>query len=737
MQSHHPGPPRFTTVGEAVELAPRNPGQDATFSWTARERPADSTVTVGNGPVVHFAPDEPGVYSLELSAPDSTHVQTVRAFPDPRRTARFELPVSELPVPEADVSEISVVGPFNDYTLGRKRAIREGDNYVAEFELPPDDHDSIFVVNNDFELSVTVGATVEGPGRPRVHLDSRVEGDEVVVTAEAKAAPDGSSPEVEFYLDDRDGLTEDDVRIGEDELRVDVDRLHESARIHAVAVAERHSVADTLVLGVEDGAVSGVRNGNLSEAEAEGTVEAARPNDPPEWAQDAVMYEIFVRSFADEAVATTFEEIERRVEYLESLGINCVWLTPVLESPTEHGYHITDYFDTATDLGSRAEFESLVERLHDSGIRVVFDLVINHTSRDHPAFQMHSAGVEKYADQYERVPAEADTSDVDWASLSSGYDTDASPGNAPGYYFNWTRIPNVNYDSLAVRRWMLDVVEEWASVVDGFRCDVAWGVPHGFWKEVRERVRAEDGEFLLMDETIPRNPDYHENEFDVHYDTAMYGTLREIGAGDAPADDVFDALEDTRWRGFPDAALHMRYVENHDEDRYLAECDVSALRAAATVTFALPGVPMIYYGQERGVEEMRGTMRWHDGDADLTEFHRALVRVREEHPALSTGRVERVAYDIGEEGVTADGEDVTAFARVSADESERLVVAVNFGEEARTMTFEDERATDADGSASDATVGATDLISGRNVSAGDEDERGRRVRVEDAVVLRG
>ena len=676
---HEPGPPRFVHAGETVSLAPRNPDPDAEFSWRVRDRPEDSTATVGDGPVVHLDPDAPGVYRLKLTAPDGTHTQTVRAFPDPRREARFAAPVADLSTDDEAIETVSLVGPFNEYTLGRDRMTREGGEYVVDFELPPGDHEGICAVNDDFELSHTVETSVPGAGRPRVHLDGAVDGETLVVTATAEAAPDGSDPAVEFWLDDRDDLPESAVTEGGSELRVPVADIPERARIHAVAVAERHSVADTLVLDRTD----------------DGTVEVARPNDPPEWARNATVYQIFVRRFAGETVDSTFGEIERRVPYLESLGVDCLWLTPVVASPTTHGYHVTDYFDTADDLGTREQFRSLVERLREADIRVVFDLVINHTSRDHPAFQLHSADVPEYEDYYERVPESANTDHVDWAGEG-----------APGYYFDWTRIPNLNYDSLSVRSWMLDVVDEWAPLVDGFRADVAWGVPHDFWKEVRARLKGEDSEFLLLDETIPRDPQFHENEFDAHYDTALYGALREIGTGEAPASAVLDALDATHREGFPESSLLLRYVENHDETRYLAECDEASLRAGAAATFTLPGAPMIYYGQERGVTEQRGEMRWYDGDADLTAFHRRLSELREERPTLRTGAVERIDWD---------GDDRTvAYARDDGDD--RLVVALNFGERPREIAV-------------DESVAETDLLTGSLVAAGDG------IDVADAVVV--
>jgi len=686
---HHPGPPRFCAVGEAVELAPRRPDPDAAAEWTLVDRPAGSAASVGDGPVCHLEPDEPGTYRAEVRVGDETHRQTVRAFPAVRESARFSVDAADFERdPPADADRAIVIGQFNDFTAGTHWAERDGDEWAIETDLPPGTHRATFSFDGSFADTATDEVTVDGPGRPRVELAGEVVGDDLVVTADARAAPSGGDPAVEFHLDDRDALDEAAVTIDGDALRVPVDALPETARIHAVAVAERHGVADTLAVEC-DGPAS----------DAESAVSVSRPADPPAWVADATIYEIFVRSFAGETVDTTFEAIERRVPYIESLGVDAVWLTPVLSSPTRHGYHITDFFDTADDLGSREAFASLVERLHDAGIRVVFDLVVNHTSRDHPAFQLHRAGVPEYADYYERVPAERDVSDVDWAGE-----------DAPGYYFNWTRIPNLNYDSLAVRRWMLDVVDEWRDVVDGFRCDVAWGVPHGFWKEVRERIKTEDPDFLLLDETVPRDAAFAENEFGVHYDTDLFDALRDVGRGDDPASALLDALAASVERGYPDRTGHMRYVDNHDEDRYVEECGEAALRAAVGAVFTLPGVPMVYAGQERGVAAQRGTMRWHDGDAALTDFHRRLVVLREDRPALRAPEVWPVSHTVE----TGEADRVVAYER--ADGSERLIVVLNFGAEPATVAVE-------------APVGETDLLSGERVAAEE------RLRVDDVVVV--
>ncbi|SMO77087.1 alpha-amylase family glycosyl hydrolase [Halorubrum cibi] len=725
---YEPGPPRVTSVGRPVELAPRAPDPSERYEWTLVEAPADGGATDDDStdddstdddssderdaavlepgdtgrpddPVVHLHPDAPGTYVLRLDAPDGSHRQRVRVFPDERRETTIRVHADDFPVDDDAVDRVSLLWRHNDRLLARDRPTREGDEWVYRTRVPPGRHGVGFVANDDRANERHVVHEVEGPGRPRLSLDWRVErgggnasgdydgaGDDIgglrlVVTADVDVPPDSETDpedvEVTFLVDDRDADPETIERIeGRAEghtLSVPLadlegtDGSRNGLRIHAVPHAERHGAAATLRLG----------------RDADGRPTAADPHARPAWAESPTVYEAYVRSFAGDTLPTTFGEIERRVEYLVSLGVDALWLTPVLASPTEHGYHVTDYFETAADLGSRAAFESLVDACHDAGIRVIFDLVINHTSRDHPAFQLHSAGVPAYADRYRRTDAAVDAAGVDWAALPAG--------EAPEYRFDWERIPNLNYDDPAVRAWMLSVVDEWSGVVDGFRADVAWGVSHGFWKEVADRV---PDDFLLLDETLPHDPFYGEGEFDLHYDTSLYGTLNAIGAGREPADALADAFERARWLGFDDPSAQLRYVENHDEDRYLASHGEAALRAAAAATFTLPGAPMVYAGQERGNETTRGPFRWHDGDNALTAYHRRLSALRDAEPALRSRAVDFSGGRSAIEVVDGDPDRVTAYAR-TADSTrnegtaDRLLVVVNFADAPATVEVPD------------------------------------------------
>ena len=764
---HDPGPPRTTSVGESVELAPRSPEPDGAYKWTIADAPAASSASTedesgsdtavlrpgetnrADSPVVHLAPDAPGTYVLTLDAPNGTHRQRVRVFPDERRTTELRVPASDLPVDDTDIDRVSLMWAHNENLLARDRPERDGDDWVCDVRVPPGRHAFSFVANDDPGASHREICEVPGPGRPRLSLDATVaedgtdetDGATLLVAADIDVPPDlgatvgddsddaegvdPTSVDVEFLVDDRDADPESVTRIESlangHTLAVPLAELPEIVRIHAVPHAARYGAMDTVRVerGHEaDGELTAIDDSDDGSSDGDsphdGSSDGDSPHDgsprdsvtitdphaAPQWADSPTIYEVFVRSFAGDTLPTTFREIERRVPYIESLGVDALWLTPVLASPTEHGYHITDYYDTAADLGSHEAFESLVETCHEAGIRVVFDLVINHTSRDHPVFQMHAAGVDAYADHYRRTDGAFDVTDTDWAELDDG--------DMPEYYFNWRRIPNLNFDSPAVRGWLLDVVDEWAEVVDGFRADVAWGIPHGFWKEVADRV---SDDVLLLDETLPHDPFYGEGEFDLHYDTSLYETLREIGAGEAPADALADALDRAEWLGFGDPSDQMRYVENHDEDRYLAEHGRAALRAAAAVTFTLPGTPMIYAGQERGNETYRGAIRWHDGDNDLTAFHRRLAALRDAEPLLRDGAVDFEGRAADVTVINGDDERVTAYERVPESDAdagehdndsgardidgehdtdgEGLLVVVNFASEPATVTVPD------------------------------------------------
>lgn len=178
-------------------------------------------------------------------------------------------------------------------------------------------------------------------------------------------------------------------------------------------------------------------------------------------------------------------------------------------------------------------------------------------------------------------------------------------------------------------------------------------------------------------------------------------------------DELRPTGEESEHVGFHPDSVHLRYVETHDEDRYLDECDYESLRAAAAATFTLPGAPMIYYGQERGMTEYRGPMRWHDGDNDLTEFHRRLSFTRRETPALKEGDLSAIEYD-------SPSEQVVAFERNHDDGS--VVVILHFGDGEAEVSIPGE-------------VGRTDRLTGDSVELSPTSDGAVSLSVDAVVVL--
>jgi len=633
---HHPGPPRFVATGHEVELAPRDPDPDATYSWQLAKTPDGSSVAVGDDPVEQLVPDVPGTYVARLSAPDGEHELTIRAFS----------------------------GDLAPHGEGRVSGSGGWSGQVSGSGSIPGVSGPGVSGSGSGAGAGTQTADGEG-GRPRLTLSGRVEDDVAIVSADPAAHPDGTETDddldVEFLLDDRDDVDLSAVLTGDRELRIPVEVLDDRTRVHAVSIGEHgYSVPDMVEFTLTDD-----------------TVDVSQPYHPPAWGEEATIYEIYVRTFGDSEGESAFDVIADRLDYIESLGVDTIWLTPVLQNDhAPHGYNIIDFFSIAEDLGSREDYERFIDAAHERGLSVLFDLVCNHSARTHPHFQA--------------AVSEPDSEYRDWYEWREG--------NDPETYFEGEHIANFNFEHLPVRRHLLDAVDKWSPLVDGFRCDMAWAVPNNFWRELHDRLKDRDPEFLLLDETIPYIPDFQAGLFDMHFDSTTYFTLRQIGLGQ-DADTLLDAIDNRAEIGFPDHAGFMLYSENHDETRYIVDCGRDAAKAALGAVFTLPGAPMVYAGQEFGQRGKRDDLAWEHADEQLQDHTRALSAARTDLDALSTAAdLEAVSYT-----VTAGSDDrVVAYAR-SVDE-QTVVVVLNFGEESATVDVP-------------AVTDTTDLVSGDDLAA--------------------
>ena len=378
-----------------------------------------------------------------------------------------------------------------------------------------------------------------------------------------------------------------------------------------------------------------------------------------EWWKESVVYQIYPRSFNDsdgDGVGDIPGIIEK-LDYLDELGVDIVWLNPVYESPNaDNGYDIADYRSIMAEFGTMADWERLLDGLHDRGIRLIMDLVLNHTSDEHEWFQKSSRSRDDdYRDYYvwrEGDPVETDTPHSpperppnDWESFFGGPAWTYDEGTGEWYLHLFDRKqPDLNWDNSDVRDEVFDMVEWWLEKgIDGFRMDVinlvskADGLPDG----------EDDEAFLRGADKFVNGPHIHEYLGELNdrvlsnYDIMTVGEMVDLDIEEAlsytgPEGDGLDMVfhfdhmrvdfgSATRWAQsqwqmldlkqtlthwqnglYPDG-WNSLFLNNHDEPRMVSRFgDDEAYRREsakllATLTHTLRGTPYVYQGEELGM----------------------------------------------------------------------------------------------------------------------------------------
>jgi len=373
---------------------------------------------------------------------------------------------------------------------------------------------------------------------------------------------------------------------------------------------------------------------------------------PPAWLRDGVIYEIFPRNFCS---AGNLNGITSRLDELKELGVNIVWLMPIhpmgekmrkgtMGSP----YSVRDYYAINPDYGTKEDFQRLVAEAHKRGLKVIMDLVANHTSWDsvlmeHPEFYKHDASGKI-------IPPEKD----------------------------WTDVAGLNYDNPKLRDYMITMLKYWADPgtfdVDGFRCDVAFGVPTSFWEEARAELMKVKPDIMMLAEAS--KPELLVKAFDCDYSWPLMSMLNDVLLKGAPASEIRRSLEQTRAQ-FPRGACHLRMSDNHDEPRAVVRFGLRGAMAASALMFTLDGVPLLYNGME--VCDATGSgdpalfeklpVFWDGKDrAPMRETYRDLIKLRKEHAAFRNDRVNWLR--------NSDEANFVTYMRTEG--KEEFVVVINF-----------------------------------------------------------
>lgn len=362
------------------------------------------------------------------------------------------------------------------------------------------------------------------------------------------------------------------------------------------------------------------------------------------WPSHGITYEIFVQSFVDSDGDSIgdIKGMTSKLDYLQDLGVEAVWLMPIMPSPSYHKYDVTDYRGIHPDYGTIDDFKAFVKEAHDHNIKVVIDLIINHTSSEHPWFKEAATDKNsKYRDYF--VWADKDSIADQLAKKEISFDSDNIRQWHPyqgdtlseHYYgFFYGGMPDLNFDNPELRAEIYDIGKFWLEEigVDGFRLDAAKHIfpddrakdNHAFWVEFKNKMEEVNPNVYLVGEvwaSTDTQAPYAEGFTSLFNFDLAFSILETLHKGE----DVTAVIAGHGWKveegkslaeGYvnskekfvrynPDFAV-ATFLSNHDQNRVMSvlENDTEKAKMAASVLLTLPGAPYLYYGEEIG---MRGT----------------------------------------------------------------------------------------------------------------------------------
>jgi glycosidase len=454
------------------------------------------------------------------------------------------------------------------------------------------------------------------------------------------------------------------------------------------------------------------------------------PSRQPTWWDDAVFYEVFVRSFYDSDGDGNgdLQGLIERLDYLndgdpatnDDLGVAGLWLMPVFDSPSYHGYDVVDYKTINPDYGTNEDFQRLIDEAHKRGICVIIDLVLNHTSDQHPWFVASAAGPDaEYRDWYV-------WSDADPGYLGPWGQQVWHPKNGSYYYGVFEGgMPDLNLENPDVTAELYEVARFWLEEmgVDGFRLDAAKHFvedgkqqvhtpeTHGWLADFYTFIKSVNPDALLVGEVWDNSniASSYVGGLDLVFEFSLAKAILD-GANTAWATPLASAMQEIQ-RLYSEGG-YATFLTNHDQNRVMDELShdpdtlagTGKAKLAATTLLTLPGVPFVYYGEEIGMtgskpdELIRTPMQWtsdaHAGfttgtpwepvnlgheeknvavqsaDPDsLLNHYRTLIALRNNHQALTAGQFL---------SLQSDASKVYAFLRHAPND--RILVVVNFGD---------------------------------------------------------
>ena len=402
----------------------------------------------------------------------------------------------------------------------------------------------------------------------------------------------------------------------------------------------------------------------------------------PDWHKNATIYEVNLRHYTQEG---TFASFENEVPRLKEMGVDILWFMPIHEVSMEKRkgelgspYAVTDYKGVNPDYGTMDDFKSMLKVIHDNGMRCIIDWVPNHTGWD-------SQWITDHPDWYTQDEEGNIIDPID-------YNTGESWG--------WTDVADLNYDNQEMRQAMIDAMRFWVNEIgiDGFRVDVAHGVPVDFWEQCSDSLYADGPVFMLAEAEVPAI--VNNGAFVVDYGWEMHHLLNEIATSQGAnkkkgaklvqgnlkegaeaeeekktALDIDKMLE--KKAGQYQKGYQMQFTSNHDENSWAGtefERMGDGHKAFAVLTATFDGMPLIYTGQESAMDKQleffkKDNIDW--GDYAYADFYKTLFSLKHRNQALWNGEHGGALVKIP----SGNDENIYAFGREK--NGDKVVVIIN------------------------------------------------------------
>lgn len=405
---------------------------------------------------------------------------------------------------------------------------------------------------------------------------------------------------------------------------------------------------------------------SLAPAIGQGAAAATAPMAHVAWSRNANIYEVNLRQYTQEG---TIKAFAAQLPRLKKMGVDILWIMPVqpIGQKERKGtlgsyYAVKDYTAVNPEFGSMADFKAMVAQAHGLGMHVILDWVANHTAWDH-------AWVAEHNDWYKKN------------DKGAIFPVTFNPGPDAEY---WTDVVALDYTQPALWKGMTDAMAFWVreAGVDGFRCDVAGLVPVAFWNQARAQLNQIKPVFMLAEADQPA---LHEQAFDMTYAWDLADVFKNIGKGKADARDLA-AYVNRPPKAYPGHAYRMLFTNNHDFNSWHgtdAELYGAAYQPLAVLTATLPGMPLIYGGQEAGLGKRlaffeKDAIAW--GRMPNADFYARLLKLKKDNPALANGQ-----YGAPVQLIATGNDKVFAFQRRQGGNLVRVVVNLSAGRQTFTL----------------------------------------------------